>query len=222
VARVIADVKVFQGTIERQEIIQVAGRDATRLEFAEKHGSWGQAAGVDVVVPNGAQYFVLTLYGPLPDVARLRPAFDRVVDSFRVRSVSRALTEWSGSDDGPSEAKRLVARTPAELQGLLRVFGQPLQRLVPAGGIDFNSHVLVGISLGRKPSSGYTVRIEDSVERDGVLYVRYREHFPDAASVETQALTFPYHLKLLPASKATVVKFERVSERELYDPDPAP
>jgi hypothetical protein len=221
VARTLANMKLFDGRLDRQETIQVSGRDATRLEFVDKHGSWGQAASVAAVVPNGAQYFVLTLYGKVADVAALRPEFDRLVASFRPGPASGFLREWAGSDDGPSEARRMVARTPAELQGMIRVFGPQVQRLVPDGGIDFNRYLLVGISLGRKPSGGYSVSIEDAAERDGVLYLRYREHSPAPTSVETQAFTSAYHLKLLPASKAATVKFERVCEPEISDPDPS-
>lgn len=219
VATTIKNMGLYGGHLDRNEVIQVSGRDATRLEFVEKHGSWGQASGVEIIVPNGAQYYVLSLYGKVADVALIRPEFDRLVSSLRLGQAPKFLMEWSGTYDGPKEAKRMVARTPGELHGMIRVFGQSVKKLIPEGGLDFNAYMLAGISLGQKPTGGYSVRIEDANERGGIQYVRYREQSPKPTSMVTQAFTSPHHLKLLPAGKAAIVKFEKICEPEIADPD---
>lgn len=209
----------YGGHLDHKEVIQVLGRDATRLEFIEKHVNWGQASGVEVIVPNGARYYVLSLYGKVADVAVIRPDFDRIISTLRLGQAHEFLMEWGGTYDGPKEAKRMFARTPGELQGMIQVFGQSAVQLIPEGGFDFNKYMLAAISLGEKSTGGYSVRIMDAYERGGILYVRYYEKSPNQQLIVTQAFTNPYHLKLLPASKVLTIKFEKISEPEIADPD---
>jgi PrcB C-terminal len=219
VATTIKSLQLYSGHLDRKDLIQVSGRDATRLEFVEEHSSWRQASGVEIIVPNGAQYYVLSLFGKVADVALIRLEFDRIVSSLRLGQAPKFLMEWGGTYDGPKEAKRMVAKTPGELHGMIRVFGQSVKKLIPEGGLDFNAYMLAGISMGQKPTGGYSVRIEDTNERGGILYVRYFEQSPKPTSMVTQAFTSTYHLKLLPASKVVTVRFEKICEPEIADPD---
>ena len=84
-----------------------------------------------------------------------------------------------------------------------------MSKFYSTSGFDFGKHMLVAISMGQQPTGGYAVSIEDAVEFEGVLTVRYRERAPKGDFV-TQALTFPYHLKLLPSSKDGKVRFEKI------------
>jgi hypothetical protein len=217
----IKDVRLYGGVLGLRETIKVSGRAAERLETTLKHGwvdqrksySYRLISYVDVIVPHGGQFYVLSLAGPVDDVALLRPDFDRLVASFRLGEEHQYLTEWRGQYDGPNEAKMMVARNPDEFRGIAGIFGAPtVSKLHVKSGVDFGTHMLVAISMGQRPTGGYAVSIEDTIERDGVLYVRYREQTPKGGVV-TQALTSPYHLKLLPASPVEEVRFEKIIEQ---------
>ncbi|MBI3015510.1 MAG: protease complex subunit PrcB family protein, partial [Candidatus Tectomicrobia bacterium] len=47
-------------------------------------------------------------------------------------------------------------------------------------------------------------------EREGVLYVRYRERRPQPGEFVTQAFTTPYHVRVVPRRDAQAVVFEHV------------
>jgi hypothetical protein len=63
-------------------------------------------------------------------------------------------------------------------------------------------------------TGGFSVHILGVEERDGVLYVRYRERAPRPDQFVTQALTAPYHVRVLPRLGAPTVRFERVTQPE--------
>ncbi len=218
---IIKEVRLYGGILGLREAIKVSGRAAERLETTLKHGwvdqkksySYRLISHVDVIVPHGGQFYVLSLAGPIDDVALFRPEFDRLVASFRLGEAQQYLTEWRGQYDGPKEAKMMVARNPDEFREITGIFGAPtVSKLHLKSGVDFGTNMLVAISMGQRPTGGYAVSIEDTVERDGVLYVRYRERTPQGGVV-TQALTSPYHLKLLPASPVEEVRFEKIIEQ---------
>lgn len=51
-----------------------------------------------------------------------------------------------------------------------------------------------------------------TTSEDGLLYIRYRERKPGPGAIVTRALATPYYLKVLSASPATGVRFERIDE----------
>jgi len=130
----------------------------------------------------------------------------------QTNNTDKTLTEWSGMYDGPHEAGMLSARNPEELQRMIGFFGESVKKLIPEGGIDFKTSMLAGISLGQKRTGGYSVTIVDAREKDGVLYIRYRERKPGPRSIVTQAITAPFHLKVLSASTAGSVRFDKIDE----------
>lgn len=213
VAETIKSVGLYGGYLDRKGVITVSGRDATSLEFVEDHGRWGSASGVDIIVPDGPQYYVVSLFGKGTDVAIVRAEFDRIVSSLRLRQAPQALLEWSGTFDGPQEVTRMVARTPAELRSMIGIFGRDMVgTVIPDSGFDFSAYMLVAISMGQKPTGGYWVKINDVIRRDDVLSVRYREHIPGQNEYVTQALTAPFHIKVFPRSEGGTVLFEREAE----------
>jgi hypothetical protein len=107
----------------------------------------------------------------------------------------------------------MVARTPEELRSMIGIFGRDMVgTVIPDSGFDFSAYMLVAISMGQKPTGGYWVEINDVIRRDDVLSVRYREHIPGQNEYVTQALTAPFHIKVLPRSEGGTLLFEREAE----------
>ena len=211
--------KSYGGQIKQRDIITVAGRKATYMEYTSKQAWRDQHKELtferiitvaEVVVPHGVEYYVMSLEGLPEDATQIMSEFKRMAASFMPGKPSKALVEWSDIYDGPLGARKMVARNPKELQKMIGVFGRSVEKLIPEGGFDFSTALLAGISLGEKPTGGYLVRIADTHEQDGVLYIRYRERIPGPGSIVTQAFTTPYSLKVLPASTATSVLFENI------------
>jgi hypothetical protein len=118
--------------------------------------------------------------------------------------------EWRGQHGGPRTPTELVARSEAEWQRLAASFGlRP-----PLPPIDFSRHMVVAVGLGQRPTGGYAVTILGAAERAGVLHVRYQERRPGPGELVTQALTTPYHARVLPRSDAGPVVFEGVEASE--------
>ena len=117
--------------------------------------------------------------------------------------------EWRGLYDGPGVFTERLARTPREWAQIQALFGV---RDAPA--IDFTTHMVAAVGIGMRRTGGFSVHILGAEERDGVLYVRYRERAPRPDQFVTQALTAPYHVRVLPRLDAPTVRFERVSQPE--------
>jgi hypothetical protein len=211
------------GRMDLRDTIKVSGRDAQRLIWTEtvepKDQAGNKLAGpraeAIVVVPYGKRFYVLRLAAIGDEFTRNREQFDRTVSSFQLAAAGEQQTEWAGTYDGPDEARMMVARSPEEFHRMIRVFG--LNRLPHE--VDFGTQMLVAISMGRRLTGGYAVRILDATERDGVAYVRYQERVPGRGQFVTQALTAPYHVKVLSRTDAAKVRFEKLCEPEIYEPD---
>jgi hypothetical protein len=65
--------------------------------------------------------------------------------------------------------------------------------------------------MGMRLTGGYAVEILGAEEHDGILTIRYRERSPRPNEFVTQAVTAPFHVRLLPRSDAQRVRFERVA-----------
>jgi hypothetical protein len=102
----------------------------------------------------------------------------------------------------------MVARNPDEIEEMK-------EKLFPIGefwGIDFGSHMLVAISLGVRPSGGYSIRIEDAILRGDTLYVRYCVKEPIIAPA---VMTQPYYMKVMQSSNTAKVRFENTCPEDV-------
>lgn len=102
------------------------------------------------------------------------------------------------------EAKQVVVRTDAEWRVLWRRHGG--ERPIPS--VDFAKETVVGVFMGSRPTAGYDIAITKTLEKDGTLWVFYRERTPARGLVLAQVLTFPFHLVAVPKT-AGEVKFEK-------------
>jgi len=70
---------------------------------------------------------------------------------------------------------------------------------------------VIGVFLGSRPTSGYSVEIVQTREGPNGLVVEYREGSPARDVMTAQVITSPYHLVAVPKS-AGEVKFEKLRE----------
>lgn len=72
--------------------------------------------------------------------------------------------------------------------------------------VDFDESLVVAVFLGSRPSGGYSVRIEEVVERGDGFVVRAVETRPAPDVMTTAALTAPFHAVSVPrrAGSATL------------------
>ena len=109
-----------------------------------------------------------------------------------------------GDFSNVDEAKQIVVRTDAEWRALWRRHAGDR----PMPPVDFAKETVVGVFMGSRPTAGYDVAITKTLEKDGTLWVFYRERTPARGLMLAQVLTFPFHLVAVPKT-AGEVKFEK-------------
>ena len=109
-----------------------------------------------------------------------------------------------GDFSNVDEAKQVVVRSDADWRTLWRRHAG--ERPMPS--IDFTKETVVGVFMGSRPTAGYDIAITKTLEKDGTLWVFYRERTPARGLMLAQVLTFPFHLVAVPKA-AGEVKFEK-------------
>jgi hypothetical protein len=108
-----------------------------------------------------------------------------------------------GTDSQITEPREAVARSADEWGALWSAHGSDRAQTV-----DFSRFMVVGVFLGTRPTSGYTVEIVRVRSQGGVTTVEYRERRPAADSFNLQLLTMPFHLVRIPRTDR--VEFRKV------------
>lgn len=119
--------------------------------------------------------------------------------------------EWySGIDDSLHLAIRDAGRWRHYWTAIhRRVSPQP-----PLPRVDFRREVVILAALGRRPSGGYSVRIDSAVESGGVLRVHVARLVPGRGCILSAAVTTPVDVVRL-ATRADSVVF--VEQRTVDD-----
>lgn len=68
----------------------------------------------------------------------------------------------------------------------------------PPPNVNFSSNLIVLVSMGGKPSGGYTVSIPSADEEAGVITVAVTESSPGPTCVVTELITSPYSAVTIP------------------------
>ena len=134
------------------------------------------------------------------------------VGAGRVQAMSQATppagatfrTVERGSQSNIDSARQVVVRTAAEWTALWKTHNFDK----PAPHVDFDSEMVIGVFMGSRPTAGYDIAITKTLEKDGTLWVFYRERTPARGLMLAQVLTFPFHLVAVPKA-AGEVKFEK-------------
>lgn len=81
--------------------------------------------------------------------------------------------------------------------------------------IDFGNEAVVVVSMGTRPTGGYSINVESvsESESDGTLYVEVVEVSPGPSCVVTQAESAPVHAVRVPLRNGSVQFIERASTR---------
>jgi hypothetical protein len=107
------------------------------------------------------------------------------------------------------EPRQVVARTAAEWAALWQAHAGG-NTLAPA--VDFNTHSVVAVFLGTRPSPGYFVTIVGTRVDGAVLVVQWSERRPVRGDVSSAAvLTSPAVLASVP-KPAGEIRFEKVDK----------
>ena len=75
--------------------------------------------------------------------------------------------------------------------------------------VDFSREMVVGVFLGTRATSGFSVEIVGAHDAGNETTVQYRETTPARDAITAQVLTSPYHLVATPKRPGTV-RFEKV------------
>jgi hypothetical protein len=123
---------------------------------------------------------------------------DSVVVSFQTVMVPPAAT-WQ------TELPRVTTvTTAAEWTTLWQQMteGVSLKPMPPQ--VDLENAQLVAISVGQKPSGGYTIEVQEVRETEQAIKIAVREEVPGENCITTSALTYPYQVISIPRSEKRV------------------
>lgn len=118
----------------------------------------------------------------------------------RAASIPEGM-EWTGFSSAIKEPLALAIRNQREWEHFWARH-TALQTPRPATPpVDFEKFMVVAVFAGERPTGGYFIRIE-SVEMGDITTVFYWEGMPLQSGFSTQALTQPYHIKVIPRKNA--------------------
>lgn len=106
------------------------------------------------------------------------------------------------------QPRQAVARTAAEWAALWQEHAGA-NKLAPA--VDFNTHIVVAVFLGSRPSAGYFVNIVGTRVDGAALVVQWSERRPVRGDVSAAILTSPAALARVPKT-AGEIRFEKVDK----------
>lgn len=104
-----------------------------------------------------------------------------------------SYTYYSGIDG----SLRVVIRDATRWREYWQMIHQREYPQPPLPAVDFARRMVLLVAAGRRPSGGYTIRIESAADRGGVLAVAIREERPGHGCILTAAISTPVDLALV-------------------------
>ena len=123
----------------------------------------------------------------------------------RLRPADEAFTVFSGLAD----SSRLIVRDSAAWRGAWAAIHRPFIPPPPVPHVDFDREMVVIAALGRRPSEGYGIAIEDAVQDGGAIEIGIRKTSPGNGCMTSAVVTQPVDVARLPASDQPVRFRER-------------
>lgn len=101
-----------------------------------------------------------------------------------------------GTDSQITETREAIVRSTDEWRALWSAHSSGR-----TPSVDFSRAMVVGVFLGTRPTSGYTVEIVRVRRQGSVTTVEYREQRPGPDGFNLQVLTVPFHLITIPRTE---------------------
>lgn len=105
-----------------------------------------------------------------------------------------------GERSGIAVPRQVIVRSEAEWQKLWSELGS--RQVIPK--VDFQTRMVVGVFLGTRATSGFSVQIVEVREGSGELSVKYAERRPSPTNPVMQVLTAPFALVSIPKREGSV------------------
>jgi hypothetical protein len=123
-----------------------------------------------------------------------------------VGSTEPQIMEWAGQQGGGETAGSRVLRTTDEWTA----FWKQVER-TPPRPLDVTKEMAVVVSLGEKRTGGFSAEILNTSVEAGKLTIDYRETAPEPGGMVTQALAYPWYVKVVPRVElpTTIRKVDR-------------
>jgi hypothetical protein len=115
---------------------------------------------------------------------------------------------------GVPDRQRLVLKTEGAWNATWSQIYAGLQPKPPVPDVSFAAEMVIVVSMGTRPSGGYSIEIDEVHESDGKLYVSVVETSPGASCGLTAALTAPVFAIRVPRRDGAVVFSERTETHE--------
>jgi hypothetical protein len=112
--------------------------------------------------------------------------------------------EWQGDSSGVTSQREVVIKDAAAWAKLWAEHQSKNGTPPPAPAINFNKSMIVGIFLGDRGSSGYSVQWSSMKEAGKELIVSYRETQPRSGMMNLSVMTQPYYLKVIPRTSRPI------------------
>lgn len=103
-----------------------------------------------------------------------------------------------GTHSGLREARRATVKSSEEWSALWREHAGDRLPSQPTPEVDFDTHMVLAVILGERPTAGFDVDIVDAIEGEGRLNVRVQERAPAADSIQAQVITVPFVFAVVP------------------------
>ncbi len=110
---------------------------------------------------------------------------------------------------GIGDRRRIVIRDAESWSALWAEIHSLSQPVAPAPTVDFDSYMIVFVSMGTRNTGGYAIRVDEVLEAEGAVYAEVAERSPGPSCMTTQALTNPVAARLVPRRDGTTFFVER-------------
>ncbi|MGQ0644180.1 MAG: protease complex subunit PrcB family protein [Elusimicrobiota bacterium] len=163
--------------------------------------------GPTVSAGQGSKEFGFTGKAPA-QAAPLSDRRDRVSPTAGHRAEDDSAAEWRGFHSGIKRPETLVFRDRKAWENFWRRHDTSLPA-APAPAVDFQKVMAAAVFSGEKPTGGFAVDIVDVRDLGPDLLVLYRETASPPDAAVTEALTQPFHIRLIPRSPKPL-RFQKI------------
>lgn len=147
--------------------------------------------------------------------AQTPPASEASASADTLRLSVRPIKEVAGAAyTGIQEPRRALVRTESEWRELWRELTAGTLPPPEPLTIDFETRMVIVAAMGRRPTGGYGIAIEEVRATTDSLYVTVVETSPGAGCLTTQALTAPVAAVSVERHPAEPVFREREEDRD--------